>query len=133
MKYDPKTLKAYGFRLVYIPQVRTHRPWFSAEEDARWGFAGCRYMTEDEQRARRKNPAEYDDKPFRYRYGYYCETLEAAKRSIQEVYKRLKRLKERDERAKDAKILECRIVSAWHYFGTVEKDTETVELLDECR
>ena len=127
MKFSVEQMVELGFRQVFIPQVKTSRPWFTKEMKERWSCAlrvamrdGSSHSANfEESRSQKQNPFG--------KHRYYCESLVEA-----EV--QLKRAKARvaEFLADERKLGFCdpfditaeRIIRCWDYFGGVAEKTE---------
>ena len=127
MKFSVEQMVELGFRQVFIPQVKTTRPWFTQRMKDCWKCAlrvamrdgSAQSANFEESRAQKQNPFG--------KHRYYCESLVEA-----EV--QLKRAKERvaeflADMRKDGEndpfdITAERIIRCWDYFGGVAEKTE---------
>ena len=128
MEFSVEQMVELGFQQVFIPQVKTYRPWFTQGMKDCWKCAlrvamrdgSSRGANFEESRSQKQNPFG--------KHRYYCE-------SFVEAEVQLKRAKERvaefvaDEVKENFRcgaydITASRIIRCWDYFGGVAEKTE---------
>ena len=127
MKFSVKQVAAFGFRQVFIPQVKTSRPWFTPEMKDYWRCALRVAMRDGSTKSENYEESRAQKQNHFGKYRYYCE-------SLLEAEVQLKRAKERVSEflADERKLGFCdpfditaeRIISCWDYFGGVAEKTE---------
>lgn len=132
MKFSGEQMAELGFRQVFIPQMKTSRPWFTPEMKANWKCAlrvalrdGCVQSANfEESRAQKQNLFG--------KHRYYCDSLAEAEAQLARARERVAEfiadeVKE-NFRCAEYAITAVRIIRCWDYFGGVAEKTE-VEVL----
>lgn len=127
MEFSVEQMVELGFRQVFIPQVKTYRPWFTPEMTNCWKPALRVAMRDYERKSKNYEESKRQKQNPFGKHRYYCESLVEA-----EV--QLKRAKERvseflADMRKDGEndpfdITASRIIRCWDYFGGVAEKTE---------
>lgn len=127
MKFSVEQMVELGFRQVFIPQVKTYRPWFTPKMTNCWKPALRVAMRDydrksknyEESKRQRKNPVG--------KHRYYCASLVYAEEQLARARERVAEFladMRKDGASAPFDITAERIVRCWDYFGGVAEKTE---------
>ena len=127
MKFSVVQMVELGFRQVFIPQMKTSRPWFTPEMKDRWKNAlrvamrdwSSRSANFEESRSQKQNPFG--------KHRYYCESFIEAEVQLKRARVRMAEFLADERKYGDSApydITASRIIRCWDYFGGVAEKTE---------
>lgn len=126
--FDNREMSALGFRKVYIPQLRTARPWFKPEDIATWKNAlRVALLTNRWHGLHREEASKQKENPNGH-HRYYCDTPEEATKQLRRAKERIQEFLNKEikdnGRCDYYKVIDERVISCWDYFGNVATDSE---------
>ena len=127
MKFSVEQMVEFGFRQVFIPQMKTSRPWSTPEMRNGWKCAlrvamrdGCsRSANFEESSAQKQNHFG--------KHRYYCDSLVEAEEQLERARVRVAEFladMRKDGDSAPFDITAVRIIRCWDYFGGVAEKTE---------
>ena len=127
MEFSVEQMVELGFRQVFIPQVKTYRPYFTQRMKDCWKCAlrvamrdgSSRSANFEESRSQKQNPFG--------RHRYYCESLSEAEVQLKRAKGRVAEFfadMRKDGENDPFDITAERIIRCWDYFGGVADKTE---------
>lgn len=127
MEFSVEQMVELGFRQVFIPQVKTYRPWFTQRMKDCWKCAlrvamrdgSSRSANFEESRSQKQNPFG--------KHRYYCESLAEAEVQLKRAKGRVAEFLADARKYEDSApydITASRIIRCWDYFGGVADKTE---------
>ena len=127
MEFSVEQMVELGFRQVFIPQVKTYRPWFTQRMKDCWKCAlrvamrdsSSRSANFEESRSQKQNPFG--------KHRYYCASLVDAEEQLARARERVAEFladMRRDGENDPFDITAERIIRCWDYFGGVAEKTE---------
>ena len=127
MEFSVEQMVELGFRQVFIPQVKTYRPYFTQRMKDCWKCAlrvamrdgSSRSANFEESRSQKQNPFG--------KHRYYCESLAEAEVQLKRAKGRVAEFLADARKYGDSApydITASRIIRCWDYFGCVADKTE---------
>lgn len=128
MKFSVEQMVELGFRQVFIPQVKTSRPWFTPEMKDGWKCALRVAMRDHDRKSKNYEESQRQKENPVGKHRYYCDSLVEAEEQLARARERVAEfvadeVKE-NFRCAEYEITASRIIRCWDYFGGVAEKTE---------
>ena len=128
MEFSVEQMVELGFRQVFIPQVKTYRPWFTPKMTNCWKPALRVAMRDYDRKSKNYEESKRQKKNQVGKHRYYCASLVDAEEQLARARERVAEfvadeVKE-NFRCGAYDITASRIIRCWDYFGGVAEKTE---------
>lgn len=129
MKFSVEQMVELGFRQVFIPQMKTSRPWFTPEMSNGWKCALRVAMRDHDRRSKNYEESKLQKENPVGKHRYYCDSLAEAEEQLERARVRVDEFVadevKSNVRCAAYDITAVRIIRCWDYFGGVAEKTET--------